>query len=618
MLVLVALIGGALALGNQAAGAAPPVPSGADTERAGNSAPRGAVTMTATLTPGPSPTCAPNLNPTWVAGTPAPPPGRYNAAGVVGGDGNFYIVGGFYDVTNLAISTTLAYQPASDSWITRAPLPTPRANAAIGTLGDRIYVAGGDLSGGSPTLPDVHIYDVTSDTWTSGAPLPEERSGAVGWGFAPTNRFYVFGGDTSAGNQTTTFIYNPISNTWTTGASLPGAKSDGAVASDGTYIYLAGGYDNTSPTGALFRYDPMADSWATLTPDPVIRFRPGMSFYDGKLYVTGGSTGFYSPPLNTVSVYNIALGTWSQGQPLLATRVAHVQGTLNDGRIIVATGLSPSTIRSTTVELLPPPQTCATPSATPTPIPASPTATPTATVTATACTLTFNDVAPNSTFYPWIRCLACRGIVGGYPCGGPGEPCPGAYFRPNNNVTRGQVSKIVSESAAFSDPVPSTQQTFEDVPPSGTFWLWVERLSTRGIISGYPCGGPFEPCIGPDNRPYFRPNNNVTRGQLSKITGGAAGWTETPTGQTFEDVPPGQTFYLTIERMAARGIISGYPCGGPFEPCVGPANRPYFRPNNNATRGQMSKIAAEAFYPNCQTPAAGTARLGPPSGRVAP
>jgi subtilisin family serine protease len=232
---------------------------------------------------------------------------------------------------------------------------------------------------------------------------------------------------------------------------------------------------------------------------------------------------------------------------------------------------------------------------------ASPTAT--ATATPTVCAVTFNDVPPNSTFYPWIRCLACRGIVGGYPCGGPGEPCPGQYYRPNNNVTRGQVSKIVSESAAFSDPVPSTQQTFEDVPPSGTFWLWVERLSTRGIISGYPCGGPFEPCVAPDNRPYFRPNNNVTRGQLSKITSGAAGWTETPTGQTFEDVPPSQTFYLYVERMAVRGIISGYPCGGPFEPCVGPANRPYFRPNNNATRGQMAKIAAEAFYPNCQTPA---------------
>ncbi len=123
------------------------------------------------------------------------------------------------------------------------------------------------------------------------------------------------------------------------------------------------------------------------------------------------------------------------------------------------------------------------------------------------------------------------------------------------------------------------------------------------IISGYPCGGAFESCVAPNNRPYFRPGNNVTRGQLSKITSGAAGWTETPTSQTFEDAPPSSTFYVYIERMASRGIISGYPCGGAFEPCVSPANRPYFRPNNNATRGQMAKIAAAAFFPNCSTPA---------------
>jgi hypothetical protein len=221
----------------------------------------------------------------------------------------------------------------------------------------------------------------------------------------------------------------------------------------------------------------------------------------------------------------------------------------------------------------------------------------------TACTLAFADVPPGSTFYDNIRCLVCRGIVGGYPCGGPGEPCPGPYFRPGNNVTRGQVSKIVSESAGFNDPVPSTQQTFQDVAPGSTFRVWVERLSTRGILGGYPCGGPGEPCEAPGNRPYFRPNNNSTRGQLAKIVAGAAGWNDTPGSQTFEDVPPGSTFYLPIQRMSSRGIIGGYPCGGPGEPCNPPLNRPYFRPNDADTRGQLSTIAANSFFPNCQTPA---------------
>jgi hypothetical protein len=272
------------------------------------------------------------------------------------------------------------------------------------------------------------------------------------------------------------------------------------------------------------------------------------------------------------------------------------------------TGTPPPPGTPTSTPTITPPPTSTVLSVTATPPTGAASRTPTPpgpasrTPTPTACALTFSDVPPGSTFYDFIRCLACRGIVGGYPCGGPGEPCPGPYYRPTNNVSRGQVSKIVAQSAQFSEPIPSTQQTFADVPPGSPFHVYIERLSTREVIDGYPCGGPHEPCVAPANRSYFRPNNNVTRGQLAKIVSGAAGWTETPTGQTFEDAPPGSTFYRYVERVASRGIVGGYPCGGPNEPCIAPTNRPYFRPFNNATRGQMAKIAAQAFYPNCRTP----------------
>src|SRR2546430_12642682 len=35
----------------------------------------------------------------------------------------------------------------------------------------------------------------------------------------------------------------------------------------------------------------------------------------------------------------------------------------------------------------------------------------------------FQDVATNSTFYPYIYRLSTRSIINGYPCGGAGEPC---------------------------------------------------------------------------------------------------------------------------------------------------------------------------------------------------
>jgi hypothetical protein len=144
-----------------------------------------------------------------------------------------------------------------------------------------------------------------------------------------------------------------------------------------------------------------------------------------------------------------------------------------------------------------------------------------------------------------------------------------------------------------------TGQTFEDVPTGHTFYDFVERLASREVMSGYPCGSPGEPCNPPDNRPYFRPNGTATRGQLAKIVSNAAGFNEPVTGQTFEDIPPGHTFYDFIERLATRGVMSGYPCGGLAEPCVPPDNRPYFRPNANVTRGQTTKIVANTFFPEC-------------------
>jgi hypothetical protein len=210
---------------------------------------------------------------------------------------------------------------------------------------------------------------------------------------------------------------------------------------------------------------------------------------------------------------------------------------------------------------------------------------------------------PNpSTFYAYVQCLACKGIINGYACGGAGEPCNShhdPYFRPSHNVTRGQIAKIIALSANIHTPV--SGQTFEDVPPGSTFYTYTEQLYALQVMSGYHCGGPGEPCNPPNNRPYFRPNANATRGQLAKIDSNAAGYNNPPSGQTFQDVAVASTFYTYTQRLTGRGVMSGYACGGGGEPCVPPSNLPYFRPNADVTRGQTSKIVGNTFYPDCQT-----------------
>jgi hypothetical protein len=59
----------------------------------------------------------------------------------------------------------------------------------------------------------------------------------------------------------------------------------------------------------------------------------------------------------------------------------------------------------------------------------------------------FADVKPGDPYYTDVERLYGIGGIGGFACGGPGEPCNDAnqpYFRPGASVTRGQAAKIAS------------------------------------------------------------------------------------------------------------------------------------------------------------------------------
>jgi hypothetical protein len=208
------------------------------------------------------------------------------------------------------------------------------------------------------------------------------------------------------------------------------------------------------------------------------------------------------------------------------------------------------------------------------------------TATATPCNITFSDVHPTDYFYTPVQYLACHGVISGYADG---------TFRPYNETTRSQMVKIVVLAFNIAAFTPSNTNTFADVPPANPFFGVIEAAAHANIVSGYACGtAPGEPCDS-QNRPYFRPFANVTRGQLSKIVVVAAGWTQiNPATQSFQDVFPNTAFYTFVETAYCHGIISGYDCGGPGEPC-GTSGKPYFRQFNNATRGQIAKIVYGAL-----------------------
>jgi hypothetical protein len=189
----------------------------------------------------------------------------------------------------------------------------------------------------------------------------------------------------------------------------------------------------------------------------------------------------------------------------------------------------------------------------------------------------FFDVCQSDYFYTPVQYLVARGAVSGYA---------DLTFRPGNTTTRGQLAKMVVLAEGFSINTAGGPH-LRDVPATSPFYNYIETAYNRGLISGYTCGGPGEPCPGV----YFRPNASVTRGQLAKIIVKAAGWPlVNRTTPTFRDVPATSPFYAAIETAAAHGVISGYTCGAPGEACPGV----YFRSSNSATRGQISKILYKA------------------------
>ena len=535
----------------------------------------------------------------WERKSYLPTPRSRGAAVPFRANGRIYALGGEYNngSTDLPI---LEYDPLADTWMPRANLPLGVSNVGAAVLGDAIYVPGGYSSSSGRAQQLLQLYyplqNRTEVVATDPLPVPRLGAGVA----ALDGKLYVIGGsDDSLVPTDSVYEYDPsrpAGSRWELKAPMPTARLYLGAAALNDTIYAAGGVTvDLTDLDTLEAYNPASDSWSTR--QPMSMGRGGLALVGVSaseagcgeyLYAIAGGWNDYT---DSVERYDPAGDSWQFVSPLTLPRRSLSAAYSPVTYSLVAFGGWMGSYDSTTEVV-----SCSGGLILPTPTPTSiPTATtiPTVTPTSTACALTFSDVPEGSTFYPYIRCLACRGIVSGYPDG---------TFHPNDDVTRGQLAKIVSNAAGFTDTPPG--QLYEDVPTGNTFYEWIGRLTIRGVMSGYPCGSvPQEPCVAPGNRPYFRPNSNATRGQIAKIVSNAAGFGGTPLQQTFEDVLSSSTFYLWVERLAARSIMGGYPCGSvPQEPCVAPDNRPYFRPGNNATRGQVSKIVAGAFFPGCETP----------------
>lgn len=105
-------------------------------------------------------------------------------------------------------------------------------------------------------------------------------------------------------------------------------------------------------------------------------------------------------------------------------------------------------------------------------------------------------------------------------------------------------------SAVTTPALPQTTQYFQDIPV-GSFWYnYTSLLYSDGIISGFLCGtAPAGPCVPPANLPYYLPNDNVTRGQMSRYVSQA----RTQPYSTAIVISTSGSIPIALEAKAASG-----------------------------------------------------------------
>jgi len=149
---------------------------------------------------------------------------------------------------NRSLGTVEEYDPATNTWRARVSMPTARNHVAIGAVKGKIYVIGGRLGsafiGAMPSNTDlVQEYDPATDMWVLKAPMPTPRSGMASAVIG--DKIYVAGGEAQTYEYLAAFrafeVYDPATNRWEKLPSMPIPRHGIAGAALGNRFHLVAG-----------------------------------------------------------------------------------------------------------------------------------------------------------------------------------------------------------------------------------------------------------------------------------------------------------------------------------------------------------------------------------------
>lgn len=236
---------------------------------------------------------------TWTSGAPMLTPRVGAAFGVI--KGNVYVVTGA--TTSEIVTNNEIYIVAKNTWKTGAPIPTARYVPASAVVGNILYVIGGcnsqcAVGGGATSV--VEAYNPATDSWSEKSPIPVAVDSV--YAVASKNIIYVVGGYVQgSGRVPTLYSYNPATDTWTQLASMNVGRSNPATGVLGGII-AAGGFGNAGTTNDTEVYNTTKNSWKTLAPMPTALTASCFGTISGKFYVASGTPND-GAPVSVVEAY---------------------------------------------------------------------------------------------------------------------------------------------------------------------------------------------------------------------------------------------------------------------------------------------------------------------------
>jgi PKD repeat protein len=216
-------------------------------------------------------------------------------------------------------------------------MPTARVGAAGVIVNGMLYVFGGytAINGvyWSNETSAVEAYDPGSNTWITRAPMPADAymdgAGVI------DGKVYIVGGVNYPHGLR---IYDPASNSWSVGPDRPVNSENGAVDVIGGKLYVRSGWFGESKND-FYSFDPSAGAWTQLPGSPNFHTLPVHGVINNKLYIAGGEDGNFGRYMN---IYDPATNAWTVGTPMPAQLWDHpASGVVNGKLYAIAGGILP-------------------------------------------------------------------------------------------------------------------------------------------------------------------------------------------------------------------------------------------------------------------------------------